>query len=227
MDIQPKSFVSIVGVSGSGKSTIAGILMGLNPKYHGVIKINQDEHGDLSSQSIMSHITMVSHNSWLFEGTVKENLLMGNALATDEQMEDALKKVNLLAFVNSQDGLNTRIETNGSNFSGGQKQRLALARALLHNTPMYIFDEATSNIDAPSEEIIMQVIRNLSKEKTVILISHRLANVVDSDCIYLLQNGTIVESGTHHELMETRGVYQNLFTKQMNLERYSHGKEAL
>lgn len=227
MDIQPKSFVSIVGVSGSGKSTIAGILMGLNPKYHGVIKINQDEHGDLSSQSIMSHITMVSHNSWLFEGTVKENLLMGNALATDEQMEDALKKVNLLAFVNSQDGLNTRIETNGSNFSGGQKQRLALARALLHNTPMYIFDEATSNIDASSEEIIMQVIRNLSKEKTVILISHRLANVVDSDCIYLLQNGTIVESGTHHELMETRGVYQNLFTKQMNLERYSHGKEAL
>ena len=92
---------------------------------------------------------------------------------------------------------------------------------------MYIFDEATSNIDASSEEIIMQVIRNLSKEKTVILISHRLANVVDSDCIYLLQNGTIVESGTHHELMETRGVYQNLFTKQMNLERYSHGKEAL
>ena len=201
--------------------------MGLNPKYHGVIKINQDEHGDLSIQSIMSHITMVSHNSWLFEGTVKENLLMGNALATDEQMEDALKKVNLLAFVSSQDGLNTRIETNGSNFSGGQKQRLALARALLHNTPMYIFDEATSNIDASSEEIIMQVIRNLSKEKTVILISHRLANVVDSDCIYLLQNGTIVESGTHHELMETRGVYQNLFTKQMNLERYSHGKEAL
>ena len=152
---------------------------------------------------------------------------MGNPNATEKEMNDALEKVNLLAFINSQDGLDTKLTSNASNLSGGQKQRLSLARALLHNTPVYIFDEATSNVDAGSEEIIMNVIHKLSKTKTVILISHRLANVVDSDKIFMLKNGSIVESGLHSELMNNKGAYEKLFTDQMNLENFSKRKEVV
>ena len=152
---------------------------------------------------------------------------MGNPNATEKEMNDALEKVNLLAFINSQDGLDTKLTSNASNLSGGQKQRLSLARALLHNTPVYIFDEATSNVDAGSEEIIMNVIHELSKTKTVILISHRLANVVDSDKIFMLKNGSIVESGLHSELMNNKGAYEKLFTDQMNLENFSKRKEVV
>ena len=151
---------------------------------------------------------------------------MGNPNATEKEMNDALEKVNLLAFINSQDGLDTKLTSNASNLSGGQKQRLSLARALLHNTPVYIFDEATSNVDAGSEEIIMNVIHELSKNKTVILISHRLANVVDSDKIFMLKNGSIVESGLHFELMNNKGAYEKLFTEQMNLENFSKREEV-
>ena len=152
---------------------------------------------------------------------------MGNPNATEKEMNDALEKVNLLAFINSQEGLDTKLTSNASNLSGGQKQRLSLARALLHNTPVYIFDEATSNVDAGSEEIIMNVIHELSKTKTVILISHRLANVVDSDKIFMLKNGSIVESGLHSELMNNKGAYEKLFTEQMNLENFSKRKEVV
>ncbi len=227
MTIEPKSFVSIVGVSGSGKSTIAGILMGKNPKYSGSLKINNNEHNELTSETILSHFTLVGHSSWIFAGTVRDNLLMGNPNATEKEMNDALEKVNLLAFINSQDGLDTKLTSNASNLSGGQKQRLSLARALLHNTPLYIFDEATSNVDAGSEEIIMNVIHELSKTKTVILISHRLANVVDSDKIFMLKNGNIVEYGLHSELMNNKGAYEKLFTDQMNLENFSKRREVV
>ena len=152
---------------------------------------------------------------------------MGNPNATEKEMNDALEKVNLLAFINSQDGLDTKLTSNASNLSGGQKQRLSLARALLHNTPVYIFDEATSNVDAGSEEIIMNVIHELSKTKTVILISHRLANVVESDKIFMLKNGSIVESGLHSDLMNNKGSYEKLFTEQMNLENFSKRKEVV
>mgnify|MGYP003090159343 FL=1 len=117
------------------------------------------------------------------------------------------------------------MESNASNLSGGQKQRLALARALLHDTPVYIFDEATSNIDADSEEAIMTAVKQIAKKKTVILISHRLANVTDSDAIYMLKDGKIIEKGTHHELMGIKGTYANLFTEQSELENYSRGRE--
>lgn len=227
MTIEPKSFVSIVGVSGSGKSTIAGILMGKNPKYSGSLKINNNEHNELTSETILSHFTLVGHSSWIFAGTVRDNLLIGNPNATEKEMNDALEKVNLLAFINSQDGLDTKLTSNASNLSGGQKQRLSLARALLHNTPLYIFDEATSNVDAGSEEIIMNVIHELSEAKTVILISHRLANVVDSDKIFMLKNGSIVESGLHSELMNNKGAYEKLFTDQMNLENFSKRREVV
>ena len=227
MNIPPKSFVSLVGVSGSGKSTIAGILMGRNPHYSGSLKINDDEHSELTSESIMKNFTMVGHSSWIFAGTVRENLLMGNPNASVSEMNDALQKVNLLDFINSQEGLDTKLTSNAGNLSGGQKQRLSLARALLHNTPVYIFDEATSNLDAGSEEIIMNVIHELAKEKTIILISHRLANVVKSDNIFMLKDGNIVESGVHSELMANKSAYENLFTEQMNLENFSKKREAM
>ena len=227
MNIPPRSFVSLVGVSGSGKSTIAGILMGRNPHYSGSLKINDDEHSELTSESIMKNFTMVGHSSWIFAGTVRENLFMGNPNASVSEMNDALQKVNLLDFINSQEGLDTKLTSNAGNLSGGQKQRLSLARALLHNTPVYIFDEATSNVDAGSEEIIMNVIHELAKEKTIILISHRLANVVKSDNIFMLKDGNIVESGVHSELMANKSAYENLFTEQMNLENFSKRREEM
>ena len=225
MNIDSGSLVSIVGVSGSGKSTIAGILLGKNHNYSGSIKVNGTEHRKISSKSLMENFTMIGHNSWIFKGTVRENLLMGNPTATDAELLDALDNVNLKNFLESQSGLDTRVESNASNFSGGQKQRLALARALLHDTPVYIFDEATSNIDADSEEAIMTAVKQIAKEKTVILISHRLANVTDSDAIYMLKDGKIIEKGTHHELMGIKGTYANLFSEQSELENYSRGRE--
>ena len=225
MNIDSGSLVSIVGVSGSGKSTIAGILLGKNHYYSGSIKVNGTEHREISSKSLMENFTMIGHNSWGFKGTVRENLLMGNPRATEAEMIEALDKVNLKSFLEAQNGLDTRVESNASNLSGGQKQRLALARALLHDTPVYIFDEATSNIDADSEEIIMATVKQISKERTVILISHRLANVIDSDAIYMLKDGEIIEKGTHEELMRLKGNYEKIFSEQSELENYSRARE--
>lgn len=175
---------------------------------------------DISEKSRMEQMTLISHNSYLFKGTVEDNLKMGNPEATEEEMRQVLSKVNLLDFLDSNQGIRTPVLERGSNFSGGQCQRLALARALLHDTPVYIFDEATSNIDVESEEMIMGVIHQLAKKKTVILISHRLANVVDSDCIYMLKDGEIVESGTHKELMDNGRFYKELYRYQNHLETY-------
>ena len=182
VELSGGSFTSLVGTSGCGKSTIAAILMGRNKGYRGSITIQDQELSKVSEKSLMDHITLVSHNSYLFKGTVRENLKMGKADASEEEMYAVLEKVNLLGFLEEQQGLDTPILERGSNFSGGQCQRLALARALLHDTPVYIFDEATSNIDMESEEMIMEVIRGLVKTKTILLISHRLANVVESIC---------------------------------------------
>ncbi len=227
MDLPAGSFLSVAGVSGCGKSTIAGILMGRNKNYKGSIKIQEQELRDISEKSLMEHITFVSHNSYLFKGTVRENLKMGKKDASEKEMEEVLKQVNLYGFIKAQKGLDTPVMERGSNFSGGQRQRLAMARALLHDTPVYIFDEATSNIDMESEEMIMKVIRMLSKTKTVLLISHRLANVMDSDRIYMLEKGEIVQSGTHEELIKEEGAYKKLFCSQKELESYSRERRKV
>lgn len=224
MDFPAGSFTAIVGTSGCGKSTAAAILMGRNKGYTGSVTVRGKELSDIREGSLMDHITLISHNSYLFRGTVEENLRMGKPDAAEAEMREALEKVNLWGFLQAQQGLGTPVAEKGGNFSGGQCQRLAIARALLHDTQVYIFDEATSNIDAESEEMIMEAVYSLAETKTVILISHRLANVVKSDRIYMLKNGLAVETGTHEMLMKRNGEYAKLYRSQMELEQY--GKEA-
>lgn len=224
LQLEAGSITSLVGTSGCGKSTIAGILMGRKKGYQGSIRIQGKELSEISEKSLMEQVTLVSHNSYLFKGTVRENLQMGKANASEEEMWAVLQKVNLLGFLQEQQGLDTMVAEKGGNFSGGQCQRLALARALLHDSSVYIFDEATSNIDVESEEMIMEVIRELAKTKTVLLISHRLENVVASNRIYLLKHGNIEEQGTHKELMEQGGAYEQLYRYQKELESYGKGE---
>lgn len=227
INIPQGGFISLVGESGCGKSTIASILMGRNKGYNGSITIGNIELKDISEKSLMENITYISHNSYLFKGTVRDNLLMGNPNATDEELWGVLEQIKLADFMKSENGLDTILTEKASNLSGGQCQRLALARALLHNTPIYIFDEATSNIDVESENEIMAQIYTLAKTKTVILISHRLANAVDSDCIYVLEKGSVVEQGKHNELLSLNGYYARLWNTQQNIENYGKDGAAL
>lgn len=220
LELPSGSFVSLVGESGCGKSTIAGLLAGRNRGFTGDILIDGKRIEDIDEVNLMQHVVLVRHNSYLFKGTVEENLRMANPNATGEQMEAVLKQVNLLGFLQTQNGLQTTLTEKAGNLSGGQCQRLVIARALLKDAEIYIFDEASSNVDVESEEEIMSVIHELARTKTVLLISHRLANVVKSDCIYLLQDGAIQESGTHEELMARNGAYKTLYMSQKTLECY-------
>lgn len=213
--------ISIVGESGCGKSTLASLLCGTTKGYSGSITIGGVEIKDIDEKTLMNNITAVNFNSYIFAGTVRENMLIADKSTSDEKMIEALKMVNLWSFLSEQDGLDTKLNQQGSNFSGGQRQRLAIARALLHNTPIYVFDEVTSNIDAESENDIMAVIHNMAKIKTVILISHRLENVVGSDKILLLDKGKIEESGTHSELMSLNKKYKLMYSTQAELEKYA------
>lgn len=226
LDLPAGSFVSLVGESGCGKSTIAGLLAAKNRGYTGEITIGGISLSEINEENLMKHVVLIRHNSYLFKGTVEENLKMAKPDATKEEMENVLQKVNLLGFLQTQDGLQTKLQEKAGNLSGGQYQRLAIARALLRSdSAVYIFDEAASNIDVESEELIMNVIHELAKTKTVLLISHRLANVVKSDKIYFLKDGKIKESGTHEELMKANGEYRHLYDSQMSLENY--GKEGV
>ena len=217
------SFTAIVGESGCGKSTISAILMGRNKGYSGQITIGGVPLREISEESLMENFTYISHNSYLFKGTVRENLLMARPRAGEDTLWQVLEQVNLADFLRSEKGLDTVLNEKASNLSGGQCQRLALARALLHDSPVYIFDEATSNIDVESENDIMRQIHALAKEKTVILISHRLANVVGADNIYVLDKGNIVENGDHNTLLSKNRAYTKLWNAQQELENYTKG----
>lgn len=219
-EIPKNSFVSIVGESGCGKSTLASILMGYNKINSGKLSIKNRNAEEISTDEKMKLMTMVSFQNYLFKGTVRENLLMGRDDIKDDKLLDALKSVNLYEFFSTLEGLETKIAEQASNLSGGQRQRLCIARALLHNSEIYIFDEATSNINVESEEIIVDLIKKLKREKTVIQITHRLANVVESDEIYMMDSGNIIEKGTHSELMERKGRYEKMYTAQKELELY-------
>ena len=226
MDLQfPQgSFTALVGESGCGKSTIAAILMGRNRGYAGLVTVGGVELKDINESSLLRNITYISHQSYLFKGTVRDNLRMGKPSASDDELWAALEQVNLAGFLKAEQGLDTPLLEKASNLSGGQCQRLALARALLHDSPVYIFDEATSNIDVESENDIMAEIHRLAKTKTVILISHRLANVIKANNIYVLDGGNIAEHGSHEELLKNHGLYEKLWNAQQALENY--GKDG-
>ena len=224
LTIPQGKFVSLVGESGCGKSTISALLMGRNKCYTGSMTVGGAELRDIEEASLMRRITYVSHQSYLFKGTVRDNLLMGKPNASDDELWSALTQVNLADFLRGEAGLDTLLSERGENLSGGQRQRLALARALLHDSPVYIFDEATSNIDVESENDIMAQIHALAGRKTVLLISHRLANVTASDEIYVLERGDIVQHGTHDALLKQGGAYAALWSAQQVLEHY--GEEA-
>lgn len=218
------SFTALVGESGCGKSTVASILMGRNKGYTGSVTIGGVELRKVNESSLLRNITYVGHQSYLFKGTVRDNLLMSRPSASDDELWEVLERVHLAGFLKAEQGLDTPLLEKAGNLSGGQCQRLALARALLHDSPVYIFDEATSNIDVESENDIMAEIHKLARTKTVILISHRLANVVQADNIYVLDGGNIAECGSHEELLENYGLYEKLWNAQQALENY--GKDG-
>ena len=226
MEFPMGSFTSIVGESGCGKSTISAVLTGKNKGYAGSVTVGGRELSDICEKSLLKNFTYVNNKSYLFKGTVRENLLMANPDCSDEVLWQVLERVNLAAFLKGENGLDTALSEKGSNFSGGQCQRLALARALLHDSAVYLFDEATSNIDAESENDIMREIHSLAKTKTVILISHRLANVVNSDKIYVMEKGAVAETGSHGELLKNDGVYKRLWEAQQALENFKKEETA-
>ena len=209
---------AIVGESGSGKSTVVNLLLGAYHPQQGSILVGNKPLETLNREAYYSHISVVSYNTYIFNETIRQNFILAKADVTDEEIYNALKKVNLYDFIIGNGGLDKIITEDAANISGGQKQRLALAINLVANKDIYIFDEATSNIDIESEAIIMNNIKELSKEKSVIVISHRLANVIAADTIYYIEDGEVKEHGTHAELMNMHEGYAKLYTTQKNLE---------
>ena len=224
LDFPQGSFTALVGESGCGKSTVAAVLTGRVAGYTGHVTVGGQELSAIREESLLKNVTLVSLGSHLFKGTVAENLRMAAPDADDGALWGALEQVNLADFLRGEDGLNTPLTEGGGNLSGGQRQRLALARALLHDSAVYIFDEATSNIDVESENDIMAGIHRLAGRKTVILISHRLANVTKADNIYVLDHGNLSGQGTHEALLAQGGLYADLWNRQQALENY--GKET-
>ncbi|MDD4849603.1 MAG: ABC transporter ATP-binding protein/permease [Gemmiger sp.] len=208
------SFTAIVGESGCGKSTLAAVLMGRGSGYTGRVTVGGVPLPEIAEDNLLQGITYVGFESYLFKGTVRENLQMAAPAATDKALWQVLERVRLAEFLRGAQGLDTILAERGGNFSGGQRQRLALARAILHDSPVYIFDEATSNVDVESENAIMAQIEALAATKTVILITHRLANAQNAGCIYAMAEGTVQEQGTHAELLGRGGCYARLWNAQ-------------
>ena len=223
-------FYGIAGESGSGKSTAAALLMGLQKNYSGEILLSGIEAKKLPDEFRAKYMNLVSTESFLFGASVRENLLIAKPSASDEELMSVLKKVLLDEFIlnrkyseDGNSGLDFYIESGGKNLSGGQIQRFALARALLHDADIYIFDEAVSNIDVESEELILSTLYELSKTKIIIFISHRLANIENADHIYVFEKGEIKEEGTHSSLIEKNGIYARMYLQQKDLEKIRMG----
>ncbi len=223
LTVAPTGITAIVGLSGSGKSTVSALMGGRLTGYKGHIRYGALELADADSAALAEHVTMVGVGAYLFAGTVCENLGMAKADATDEEMWEALQAASLDGFLRTQEGLETKLTQDGQNLSGGQRQRLAFARAYLHGSDLYIFDEATSNIDAESESVLLFSIYGLAETHPVVMIAHRLANVVDAEKIYVMDQGRVVESGTHEELLAKDGTYARMWASQQELEAFGRG----
>jgi len=219
------SFTGIVGESGSGKSTITSLIMGRNSLPHGLLTIAGLDISRIKESSLFNKINYVGINSTFFKGTVRDNLIIADQGASDQKLWNVLRECDIDGFFKENKGLDTALTENAGNLSGGQRQRLALARSILHDAKIYFFDEATSNIDVESEEAILSEIKKLAKNKTVIVISHRLKNVKDADCIYCMENGTVAGKGTHEQLLSSCNTYKGLWETQKELEEF--GKEGV
>ena len=218
------SFVGVTGASGSGKSTLAGIVCGANRAYTGRVTFGGVDLREASAESLRQTVTYVGFRSFLFAGTVRSNLLLARPKASDEELWEALRRCRIDGFVRANGGLDAPVSAEGTNLSGGQRQRLAMARALLHDTPVYIFDEATSNIDADSEAAIIEAIVDLARTHTVVMVSHRLAALHACDEIYVFEDGRVVQRGAHAELAAAPGAYAALWAQQEALEDF--GRQA-
>lgn len=219
------SLVALVGESGGGKSTIAGIIAGRKGAYRGSVRIGGVELRDATAASLMRAVTLVPTNGYLFAGTLRDNLLLAQPSATDTELMDALDRTRVAAFVQANGGLDMMINEGGTNLSGGQRQRVCMARALLHDSPIYVFDEATSNVDAASEAAIGEVIASLAGEHTVIVVAHRLSTIVDADQILVLERGRIAERSTHGTLLADAGVYARMWNSQEQLSAYAYAND--
>ena len=220
------SLVALVGESGGGKSTLAGIISGRKDAYRGSVRIGGVELRDATAASLMRAVTLVPTNGYLFAGTLRENLLLAKPDATDAELLHALDRTRVAAFVQANGGLDMAINEGGTNLSGGQRQRVCMARALLHDSPIYVFDEATSNVDAASEAAIGEVIASLAGDHTVIVVAHRLSTIVDADQILVLERGRIAERGTHDELLADAGVYARMWNSQEQLSAYAYAEDG-
>ena len=220
MTFKKGNLTAVVGHSGCGKSTLVSVLSGELKSKENEIFVDDIDIQNIKIEDKIKNILKITHDSHIFSGTVRENLTMANENLSDETMIEVLKKVKLWDIFSKNKGLDTSLESQGKNLSGGQVQRVALARALLYDASVYIFDEATSNIDIESEEIILNIIYSLSKEKTVIYISHRLPAIKNADCIYVMDKGKIIESGEHIKLYAKKGLYYEMYRHQEELETY-------
>ncbi|WP_339010134.1 ABC transporter ATP-binding protein/permease [Fusobacterium animalis] len=216
MSFKKGNLTAVVGHSGCGKSTLVSVLSGELKSKENEIFVDDIDIQNIKIEDKIKNILKITHDSHIFSGTVRENLSMANEILSDETMIEVLKKVKLWGVLS----LDTILESQGKNLSGGQAQRVALARALLYDASVYIFDEATSNIDIESEEIILNIIYSLSKEKTVIYISHRLPAIKNADCIYVMDKGKVIESGKHIKLCAKKGLYYEMYKHQEELETY-------
>lgn len=227
LEIKEGAFTGIVGESGSGKSTIASLIMGRNSIKQGVLTIAGINISEINEDDLYRTVDYVGLGSTFFKGTVRDNLLIAKPDAVDDELWKVLEECDIEGFFKTENGLDTKLTENAGNLSGGQKQRLALARAMLHDAKIYIFDEATSNIDIESEELILDTIKKLARTKTVIMITHRLMNVKDADCICCLDNGRVTGTGTHDELLNSCDTYKKLWNTQKALEEFGRGGASL